>query len=202
MSLPALTDPGPDPELLAQFAVPVGVPKAVRQRADFFVFFAEKAYPRPAQYRAALAPLYSPHDGRPALEPVRLLGLLILQFVERLPDRQAAEAMQYDTRWRLALHMQADEVACDPSLWSVFRDRLLAGGQERLACEAVLTLLVAEGWVPRRSKQRLDSTHVCGLLARMNRLECAREAIRLALEALEKRAALPAAWRKYVCKTI
>ena len=74
--------------------------------------------------------------------------------------------MPYDLRWRLALHLQAGEAACDPSLLSVFRDRLLAGGQERLAFAAVLELLVAEGWVARRSKQRLDSTHVCGLLAR------------------------------------
>lgn len=194
MSLPALTDPGPDPELLAQFAAPVGVPKAVRQRADFFVFFAEKAFPRLAAQRPALARLYHPHEGRPAVEPVRLLGVLLLQFVERLPDRQAAEAMQYDLRWRLALHLQPDEAACDPSLLAVFRERLLTGGQERLAFEAVLAWLVAEGWVPRRAKQRLDSTHVCGLLAQLSRLECARETIRLVLEDMEKCGALPTAW--------
>lgn len=194
MSLPTLADPGPDPALLTQFAAPAGVPKAVHRRAEFFVFFAETVFPRLAQYRPVLAPFYHPQDGRPALEPVRLLGVLILQFVERLPDRQAAEAMQYDLRWRLALHLQAGEAACDPSLLSVFRDRLLVGGQARLAFAAVLELLVAEGWVARRSKQRLDSTHVCGLLAWMSRLECAREAIRLVLAAVEKRATLPAEW--------
>ncbi len=194
MSLPALADPGPEGALLPQFAAPAGVPKAVRRRAEFFVFFAETVFPRLAQYRPLLAPLYHPRDGRPALEPIRLLGVLILQFAERLPDRQAAEAMQYDLRWRLALHLQAGEAACDPSLLAVFRDRLLAGGEERLAFAAVLELLVAEGWVPRRSKQRLDSTHVCGLLARMSRLECARAAIRLVLEAVEKRGALLAEW--------
>lgn len=194
MSLPALADPGPDPALLTQFAAPAGVPKAVHRRAEFFVFFAETVFPRLTQYRPVLAPFYHPQDGRPALEPVRLLGVLILQFVERLPDRQAAEAMQYDLRWRLALHLQAGEAACDPSLLSVFRDRLLVGGQERLAFAAVLELLVAEGWVARRSKQRLDSTHVCGLLAQMSRLECAREAIRLALEAMERGGALSAPW--------
>jgi transposase len=194
MSLPALADPGPDPVLLAQFAERAGVPKAVRQRADFFMFFAQTVYPRLTQYRRALTPLYDPHNGRPALEPIRLLGVLMLQFVERLPDRQAAEAMQYDTRWRLALHMQAGEGACDPSLLSVFRDRLLGGGQERLAFETVLELLVEEGWVARRSKQRLDSTHVCALLSHMNRLECVREAVRLVLEAVEKRGTLPAQW--------
>lgn len=92
------------------------------------------------------------------------------------------------------MHLQPDDVACDPSLLSVFRARLLEGGQERLAFDAILALLVAEGWVPRRSKQRLDSTHVCGLLARMSRLECAREAIRLALQAVEKCEALPQEW--------
>jgi hypothetical protein len=35
------------------------------------------------------------------------------------------------------------------------------------------------------------SRHVCGLLARMSRLECARETIRLVLEALEAQEALP-----------
>jgi transposase len=191
MSLLALADPGPDPALLAQFTALAGVPKAVRRRAGFFVFFAERVYRQLAHYRPVLEPFYHSHAGRPALEPVRLLGVLVLQFVERLPDRQAAEAMQYDTRWRLALHLQADEVACDPSLLSVFRDRLLAGGKERMAFEAVLELLVTEGWVARRSKQRLDSTHIWGLLSRMSRLECAREAIRLALEALDARQALP-----------
>jgi len=194
MSLPALANPAPDPALIERFSAQAGVPKAVRQRAEFFVFFAETVYPRLTEYRPVLEPLYSAHEGRPALEPIRLLGVLILQFVERLPDRQAAEAMQYDARWRLALHLSAGEVACDPSLLSVFRDRLLAGGKERLAFEAVLALLVAEGWVPKRSKQRLDSTHVWGLLAWMNRLECARESLRLVLEAVERRGVLPEEW--------
>jgi hypothetical protein len=105
-----------------------------------------------------------------------------------------AGAWRSDLRWRLALHLSEDEGACDPSLLSVFRDRRLAGGQERLAFEAVLAFWVAEGWLPKRSKPRLDSTHICGWLARMSRLECARETIRLVLEALDARDALPAAW--------
>ena len=44
-----------------------------------------------------------------------------------------------------------------------------------------LDRLVKDGWVAKRSKQRLDSTHVCGLLSHMSRLECVRETIRLAL---------------------
>jgi len=202
MSLPTLADDGPDPVLLARFKAPAGVPKAVQKRAEFFVFFAETVFPLLVQYRPRLAPAYHAGFGRPALEPVQLLAVLMLQFVERLPDRQAVEAMHYDSRWRLALHLPAGAAACDPSLLSVFRARLLAGGQERLAFEAVLALLVAEGWVAKRSKQRLDSTHICGLLARMSRLECVRETIRLALEAVAGRGVFPeewaALWERYV----
>jgi len=48
--------------------------------------------------------------------------------------------------------------------------------------------------VAKRSKQRLDSTHVCGLLSHMSRLECVRETIRLVLEYLERRQLLPESW--------
>ena len=58
MSLPALADFGLDPALRARFSAAAGVPKAVRQRAEFFVFFAETPYPLLAHYRPALAPLY------------------------------------------------------------------------------------------------------------------------------------------------
>ena len=133
MSLPTLADDGTDPVLLAGFKAPAGVPKAVRKRAEFFVFFAETVFPLLVQYRPRLVPAYHAGFGRPALEPVQLLAVLILQFVERLPDRQAVEAMHYDSRWRLALHLPAGAAACDPSLLSVFRARLLGGGQERLA---------------------------------------------------------------------
>ena len=56
--------------------------------------------------------------------------------------------------------------------------------QGKIAFDAVLEALQAEGLVPKRGKQRLDSTHVLGLVARMSRVECIRETLRLALEEL------------------
>src|SRR3990167_11149471 len=132
-----------------------------------------------ATYREKLAATYCNDNGRPAVEPLLLLGVQILQFVERVPDRQAAENVQYDMRWRLALQMKHGDNSFDPSLLTKFCARLLKGGLESIAFEAVLNRLVADGWVAKRSKQRLDSTHVCGLVSDMSRLECAREAIRL-----------------------
>jgi transposase len=198
MSLPRHLPPvEPEPELLALFAQSDRIPAAVRQQAEFFVFFASTIFPLLERYRDRLSTVYCADNGRPAWDPVRLLGVLVLQFVLRLPDRQAAESVQYDQRWRLALHLGAQDATFDPSLLVSFRDRLVDSAQEGLAFEAVLDFLVEEGWVPKRSRQRLDSTHVRGLLSAMNRLECARETIRLFLEDVEADSSLPDAWAGY-----
>jgi len=198
MSLPRNLPPAqPAPELLALFESPDRLPAAIRRQAEFFVFFARTIFPLLESYRVRLAPLYCAHQGRPAWDPVRLLGVLILQFVLRVPDRQAAEAVQYDQRWRLALHLPPAEAAFDPSLLVIFRHRLLESGEEKLAFTAVLDYLVQQGWVPKRSRQRLDSTHVWGLLRQMSRLECVRETLRLLLEDLEAMDRLPPSWAGY-----
>ena len=187
----------PEAELLALFQPSDRIPVAVRRQGEFFVFFAHTIFRVLETYRERLAPLYCADNGRPAWDPVRLLAVLVLQFVLRVTDRQAAEAVQYDQRWRLALHMDPQEVAFDPSLLVVFRGRLVNGQTEALAFQAVLDYLVEQGWVPKRSRQRLDSTHVRGLLSSMSRLECVRETLRLFLEDVEADGALPEAWSDY-----
>jgi transposase len=184
----------PDRQVADLFAHRLHGASCVRQRAAFFEFFALDIYPMIAAYRPRLDALYCTDNGRPAIDPVFLLAVLALQFVERLPDRQAAEAVQYDLRWRLALHMSLSDPGFHPSLLAIFRARLLKGGLEGLVFQAVLDRLVEGGWVPKRSKQRLDSTHVCGMLSVMSRLECARETIRLALKDLESPGLLPETW--------
>lgn len=198
MSLPRqLPCTEPDGELLALFGQATNVPLAVRRGADFFVFFAKTIFPLLETYRPRLDSMYCVNNGRPAWDPVRMLAVAILQFVLRTADRQAAEAVQYDRRWRLALHLSEQDGAFDPSLLSVFRQRLLDSGEESLAFEAVLDFLVEEGWVAKRSRQRLDSTHVCGLLKHMSRLECVRKTIYGFLFDVERSELLPERWSSY-----
>ncbi len=198
MSLPRLLPPDePDPTLAALFIQSEHIPKAVRRQAEFFLFFARTVFPLLEQYRERLNAVYTLNNGRPAWDPVRLLGVLVLQFVLRVADRQAAEQVQYDQRWRLALRLTPTDATFDPSLLVVFRNRLVEGEQEGLAFTAILDYLVEEGWIPKRSRQRLDSTHVRGLLSLMNRLECARETIRLLLEDLEAGGVFPETWASY-----
>lgn len=198
MSLPRQLPPvEPDPKLLALFEREDRIPVAVRRQATFFIFFARTIFPLLESYRDRLAAAYCRDNGRPAWDPVRLLGVMIMQFVFRVGDRQAAENVQYDQRWRLALHLGEHDMAFEPSVLVVFRNRLLESGQEALAFEAVLDYLVEHGWVPKRSRQRLDSTHVWGLLREMSRLECVRETIGLFLKDIEADGLLPEAWAAY-----
>jgi len=99
MSLPRHLPPAePEPELLLLFEQPDQVPLAVRRRAEFFVFFARTVFPLLETYRPRLEPLYCRNNGRPAWDPVRFLGVLILQFTLRASDRQAAESVNATSR--------------------------------------------------------------------------------------------------------
>lgn len=172
--------------------------------AERFSFFAERILPELHKRRPELEKMYCANNGRPAEEPVRMLAALILQFMERMPDRQAAEACSFDLRWKLALGMEADEQAFHPTSLVKFRERLLAHGLEQLGFEAVLEQMSSAGYLAKRTRQRLDSTHIIGLVSHMTRLDCVRETLRLALEDLAQIEKLPRSaawelwWERYV----
>jgi transposase len=158
-------------------------PKLFAQ-GDRYKLFAEKIWPILAGTRPQLERCYVRTNGRAAFEPVVLLGTLVLQFLERAPDRQAADLVRYHLGWKLALNLNLEECGFHPTTLVTFRNRLLKNNQAKVAFDAVLEALEAEGLVPKRGKQRLDSTHVLGLVARLSKLECIRETLRLALEEL------------------
>ena len=153
---------------------------------DKYKLFATKVWPLLASRREELAKCYEPENGRPGIEPVVLLGVLIFQFLERVPDRQAAELVKYHLGWKLALNLKLGDDGFHPSTLVHFRQRLLERGKSELALRAVLEALEKEGFVAKRSKQRLDSTHILAAVARLSALECVRETLALALEELEK----------------
>ena len=175
-----------------------GLVKRLPAGAERFVFFAQQIWPELLKLRPTLARLYSARQGRPAQEPVRLIGATLLQFMEGLPDREAAAACTWDGRWKLALHMEVDEPGFHPTTLLKYRQRLERKGLERIGFEGVLNAMRAAGYLPKEKerRQRLDSSHVLGLVSRMSRLECVRETLRLALKALEPIEALarPEAW--------
>jgi len=167
---------------------------------DRYRLFAENIYPQLVAIRDPLAACYCPDNGRPAVEPVLLTGVTLLQFLENAPDRQALELLRYHAGWAFALNRPLGEGGFHPSVLVHFRRRLVEHQQAHLAFASILEALQQAGLVARQSKQRLDSMFVIGRLARMNSLECVRESLRLALEELQESAAgfgQPAAWSQW-----
>src|ERR1700759_4979446 len=129
------------------------------------------------------APLF-PRRGKPAEAPGRLALATVLQFVEGLSDRQAADAVRGRIDWKYALGLSLIDPGFDYSILSEFRSRLIEGGAERLLLDTLLQRLRDQGLVKAKGRQRTDSTHVLAAVRGLNRLERVGETMRAALNQL------------------
>lgn len=125
-----------------------------------------------------------PGRGQPATAPFRLALVTLLQYVEGLSDRGAANAVRGRLDWKYLLCLELENPGFDYSVLSEFRDRLLDGGVERRLLEKLLTILKAHQWVKARVRMRTDSTQVLAAVREVNRLERVVETLRAALNAL------------------
>jgi transposase len=141
-----------------------------------------------------------PAQGQPALAPFRLALVTVLQFVEGLSDRAAADAVRGRMDWKYLLCLELDDPGFDFSVLCEFRTRLVEHGAERRLFERLLTRLQDRQLVKTRGRQRTDSTHVLACVRDLNRLERVIETMRAALNALATavpdwvRSQVPASW--------
>jgi transposase len=122
--------------------------------------------------------------GRPGWSPSRLALVTVLQRVEDLTDRPAAEAVRTRIDWQYLLGLPLDDPGFDHTVLAELRARVAEGGLEQVVLGALLAKLAAGGLLKASGKQRTDSTHVVAAVAALNRLELAGESVRAALEAL------------------
>jgi len=136
------------------------------------------------------AALY-PVEGQPAYAPWRLAIVTVLQFVEGLTDRQAADAVRERIDWKYSLGLDLTDPGFDFSVLSELRQRLVAEGAETLMLDRLLEVCKRRGWLKAGGKQRTDSTHVLARVRSLSNLECVGETLRAALDDL---AALAPDW--------
>jgi transposase len=136
---------------------------------------------------AQFAALYDPH-GRAAISPGLLALVTLFQFLEDLPDREAAAAVVVRLDWKYALHLPLEDTGFDFTCLCYFRRRLLDHAQERLVFEEILHKIEARGLVKKRGKQRTDSLAVLGAVRQLSLLELVSETLRLAVRALTQAA--------------
>lgn len=133
------------------------------------------------------ADLYSKNRGRPVeVAPWRLALVTVMQYMEGLTDRQAADAVRRCMDWKYALSLELSDPGFDFTLLHDFRERFVLhqGAQELL--DTLLEACQARGWIKARGKQRTDSTHVLAAIRTLNRLEMVLETLRAALNQLSE----------------
>jgi transposase len=143
-------------------------------------------------------------DGQPALSPNLLALVTIFQFMENLPDREAADAVRSRLDWKYALHLTLADMGFDSSVLSEFRERLAGHAVAQTMFAQVLKRLQALGLVQKGGKQRTDATAVLAATQVLDRVQLVAETLRLALEALSayrpawlRRIALPHWYERY-----
>ena len=143
-------------------------------------------------WRDELGPLYADEQfaelfarrGQPAESPASLALVTILQFMENLSDRQAADAVRSRMDWKYLLGLELTDTGFNYSVLTDFRQRLRQGQAEVLLLDRLLDLARARGLLKARGQQRTDSTHVLAAIRHLNRLELVGEAMRQALNRL------------------
>jgi transposase len=85
------------------------------------------------------------HTGQPAESPVWMTLVSILQFVEGLTDRQAADAVRTRIGWKYLLGLECENVGFHHSVLSEFRARLLTGKVEQRLLDRLLDLCRDQG---------------------------------------------------------
>lgn len=147
------------------------------------------------QLRDALGPIYSdehfahlfPKRGRAAEAPWRLALVTVLQAIEGLTDRQAAEYVRTRVDWLYALALPLDDPGFDYSILTDFRQRLLAAQAQELILDPILQLCRERGWLKAGGKQRTDATAVLARVRARSHLESVGEGMRATLNALAQR---------------
>jgi transposase len=174
MSMRALP-PVPVPEataLVARAAFPDGC-LAMRLRDEFGVLYQDQDF----------VDMFA-RIGGPSRSPGMLALVSVLQYVEQLSDRAAADAVRGRIDWKYALGLELTDPGFHYSVLSQFRDRLIAHSQEAALLDVILQRCREAGLLRSDGRVRSDSTHVVGRIRDLNRLELVTETMRCALEAL------------------
>lgn len=143
--------------------------------------------------------LYST-QGAPGVSGVRLALLTIVQYMEDLSDRDAAEGVRSRIDLKYLLSLPLEDEGFDYSVLSEFRQRLLKGKVEALLLDKLLRICESKGWLKAGGKQRTDSTHIVGAVRSLSRQELVGETLRHTLNVVAEvaptwlQSLVPVAW--------
>ena len=145
---------------------------------------------RATHLRDALGPIFDDAqfadwfaaEGQAGIAPGMLALVCVLQMMEDMSDRDAADAVRTRMDWKYALSLPIDHAGFTHSVLVEFRDRLEVDDRAASLLETMLTVAEAAGLARRGGQMRTDATHVVARIRRLNRWELVGETVRAALE--------------------
>ena len=109
--------------------------------------------------------LFPSGKGRPSIPASVMASILVLQTLHDLSDRETAEAVRCDLRWKVATGMALDDKGFDPSTLVYWRKRLAKSDRPQRINEAVRRVIAETGVVRGRGKRAVDSTILADAVA-------------------------------------
>ena len=115
---------------------------------------------------ADYADLFSPPGlGLPSLPATQMAAVLTLQALHDYSDRETAEAVRFDVRWKVAVGAPLDDPGFDPSTLVYWRRRLAGSRRPHRVNDAVRKVIGQTGVLTGRRRRAVDSTILADAVA-------------------------------------
>jgi Transposase domain (DUF772)/Transposase DDE domain len=99
-----------------------------------------------------------PGSGRPSLPATQMAVVLTLQALCDYSDRETAEAVRFDVRWKIAIGASLDDPGFDPSTLVYWRKRIAKSERPHRVNDAVKKVIEQTGVLKGRRRRAVDST--------------------------------------------
>src|SRR5215207_6149180 len=107
---------------------------------------------------AMFADLFPSPRGRPSEPADVVAAVLLLQALEGRSDREAAEALTFDLRWKAACGLPIAAAGFHPTVLTYWRRRLARSDRPDRIFDAVREVVAATGALAGKTRRALDST--------------------------------------------
>ncbi|MGY2746848.1 IS1182 family transposase [Arthrobacter sp. UYCu723] len=127
-----------------------------------------------AEHRHELFPddafedLFPSGRGRPSTPADVIASVMVLQTLHNLSDRETAEALTFDLRWKAACGFGLDQGAFHPTVLTYWRRRLAKSDRPHRIFEAVTEVIAGSGALSGRRRRAVDSTILEDAVARQD----------------------------------
>jgi IS5 family transposase len=117
-----------------------------------------------AEHRRRLFPdelfadLFPSGRGRPSVPAEVIATVMVLQSLEGLSDREAAQAVRTDLRWKVAAGLALDDEGFHPTVLTLWRNKLRGSDRPQRIFDAVRDVVAKTGVLAGRTRRALDST--------------------------------------------